>query len=130
MAGDYRLFDTISVEQTHDVADVMEHGVFLDFLGTVASARATQVGRHCAEPCLRECPELMPPGIPALGKAVAEDDEGARALFGHVYSDAVRFDHAMRHLGHRRIHPRWRIRARCAWLGRGGLERLGQGGAD
>src|SRR5262249_37774512 len=74
--------------------------------------------------------ELMPPGIPALGKAVAEDDERAFTLLGDVQADAVRLDHAMRHLGHRRIHPRCRLRASPAGLGGSGPKRLRESRAD
>jgi hypothetical protein len=54
---------------------------------------------------LRQRPKLMPPGVPAFGKAVAEDDERAFALLGHMQTDTVGLDHAMRHVGHRRIRP-------------------------
>ena len=72
----------------------------------------------------------MPPGIPALRKAVAEDDERAFTLLGHMQADAVRLDHPMRHLGHRRIHPRCRLGARPAGFGRSGLERLRESRAE
>jgi hypothetical protein len=56
----------------------MEHGVFLDFVRTVASAIiAPHVERQGAKPSLGERRQLMAPGIP-LGKAVANDDEGTR----------------------------------------------------
>src|SRR5581483_6663798 len=89
VAGNDRLLDTECVEQADDVADEMQHGVFLDTLGAIAAAIAAQVERYRAESGLGECAKLMPPGIPALGKAVAENDERALALFRHVDADAV-----------------------------------------
>jgi hypothetical protein len=109
VAGDHRLLSAQSTDETHDVADVMENRILLHFLRTVASPIAAQVECHSTEPRLRQRRELMPPGIPALGKAVAEDDERTFTLLGHVQADAVRLNHAMRHLGHRRIHPRCRF---------------------
>ena len=75
VAGDHRLLGAQSVDEAHDVAEVMEQRVLLDLLRTVASPVAAQVGRHRMETRVRQRPELMPPGIPALGKAVAENDE-------------------------------------------------------
>jgi hypothetical protein len=82
VAGDHRLLNSQSVEQTHDIANVMEYGVLLHLLRSVASDIAMEVGRHRAEPALRERPKLMPPRIPALGKAVAEDDRAATDMSG------------------------------------------------
>src|SRR5262249_4424789 len=130
VASDYRLFGTESVDQTHYVADVMEQGVFLHLLRTVASPIAAQVGCHRTEPSLRQGPELMPPGIPALGNAMAEEYERAFTLLGDVQADAVRLDHPMRHVGHRRIHPRCRLWASPAGLGGSGLKRLRESRAD
>jgi Asp-tRNA(Asn)/Glu-tRNA(Gln) amidotransferase A subunit family amidase len=45
VAGDHRLLNSQSVEQTHDIANVMEYGVLLHLLRSVASAIATEVGR-------------------------------------------------------------------------------------
>src|SRR6202022_3862051 len=73
VAGDHRLLGTQSVDETHDVADVMENRILLHLLRTVASPIAAQVWCCRTEPSLRQRPELMPPGIPAFGKAVAED---------------------------------------------------------
>src|SRR5258705_7725116 len=100
-----RLLSTQSIDETHDVADVIENRVFLHVLRTVASPITTQVGRHRTEAGLRECPQLMPPGIPALGKAVAEDDERALTLLAHVQAEAVRSDHPSRPSGLAEIHP-------------------------
>ena len=61
---------------------------------------------------------------------MAEDDERAFTLLGHVQAEAVRLDHAMRHLGHRRIHPRCRLGASPAGFGGSGLERLRESRAD
>jgi hypothetical protein len=130
MAGDYSLLGTQSVDETHDVADVMENRILLHLLRTVASPIAAQIWCHRTESSLRQRRELMPPGIPALGKAVAEDDERSFTLLGHMQADAVRLDHAMRHLGHRGIHPRCRLWASPAGLGGSGLKRLRESRAD
>jgi hypothetical protein len=106
MAGDHRPLGAQSIDETHDVADIMENRILLQFLRTIASSIAAQVGGYCTESSLRQRPQLMPPRIPALGKAVAEDDERAFTQLGHVQADAVCLDHPVRHLGQRGIHPR------------------------
>jgi hypothetical protein len=130
VAGDHRLLGAQSIDETHDVADVIENRILLHPLRTVALPIAAQVGGHGTEAGLRQRRELMPPGIPTLGKAVAEDDERAFTLLGYVQADAVRLDHPMRHLGHRRIHPRCRLWASPAGLGGSGLRRLRESSAD
>jgi hypothetical protein len=130
MAGDHRLLSTERIDEAHDVADVIENRIFLHALRTVASPIATQVGSHRTESSLCQRRELMAPGIPAFGKAVAEDDERAFTLLGHMQADAVRLDHPMRHLGHRGIHPRCRFWGSPAGLGGSGLKRLRESRAD
>ena len=44
----------------------------------------------------RQSRELVAPRVPALWKAVAQDDERPFPLLGNVEVDAVRLDHAMR----------------------------------
>ena len=44
--------------------------------------------------------ELMAPGIPALRKAVTEDDERTHALLSDVHANTIRLDNAMLHLAH------------------------------
>ena len=130
MTGDHRLLSAQGADETHNIADVMDNRVLLHLLGTVAPPITAQVGSHRAEPSLRQRPELMTPGIPALGKAMAEDDERAFTLFGHVQADAVRLDHAMRHLGHRRIHPGCGLWTSPVGLGGSAVERLRESGTD
>src|SRR5229473_116778 len=130
VAGDHRLLGTQSVDETHDVADVMENRILLHLLRTVASPIAAQVWCHRTESSFRQRRELMPPGIPAFGKAVAEDDERAFTLLSHVQADAVRLDRAMRHLWHRRIHPGCRLRASPAGFGGSGLRQLRESSTD
>src|SRR5207302_9947672 len=84
VTGAHRLLSAQGADETHNIADVMDNRILLHLFGTVASPIAAQVGGHRAEPSLRQRPKLMSPGIPALGKAVAEDDERAFTLFGHV----------------------------------------------
>jgi hypothetical protein len=84
VVGDHCLLRTQSVDETHDVVDVVENRILLHLLRTVAPPIAAQVRRHHTEPSLRQCRELMPPGIPALRKAMAEDNERAFTLLGRV----------------------------------------------
>jgi hypothetical protein len=53
MAGEHRRPGTQGIDETHDVADVMEQRVLLHALGTVASPIAAQVRRHRTETRLR-----------------------------------------------------------------------------
>ena len=64
------------------------------------SAVAAHVGRDGAEAGLGERAELMPPGVPGLGEAVAEDDERALAPLRHVHADAVGLDDRVLHARH------------------------------
>jgi hypothetical protein len=47
--------------------------------------------------------ELMAPGIPALRKTVAEDDERAYAQLSDVYANAIGLDHTVLHLAHHNL---------------------------
>ena len=82
--------------------DVVELRVLIDGLGLVRPAVAAHVGRDGVVTRGGEGGELMAPRIPGLGEAVAEQDERARALLGHVHADAVRVEGAVSDLAHRR----------------------------
>jgi hypothetical protein len=63
------------VQQSDDIADHVELGVLIDAFRFVGLAVAPLVRRHNVVAGFREAAELMPPGIPGLRKAVAENDE-------------------------------------------------------
>ena len=75
--------------------------VLVDRLGAVRPAIAAHVGRHGVEPSFGQRHELMPPRIPKLRKAVAQQDERTLALLGQVHADAVGLDRAVPQPGHR-----------------------------
>ena len=130
MAGDHRLLSTQSVDETHDVTDIIENRILLDVFRTFTSPVAAQVGSDHVESGLCQRRELMPPRIPAFGKTVAQDNERAFTLLGHVQADAVRLDDPMRQLGHRRIHPSRRSCTGPAGFSDGGLNRLRESCTD
>jgi hypothetical protein len=105
VAGDHGPVDAQSVKQPNHVAEDVEQGVLVDRLGPVGLAVAAHVGRHGVEPGLGEGGELMAPGVPELGKAVAEYDERTDAGFGEMHADAVGRDGAVRHFGRHDCHP-------------------------
>jgi hypothetical protein len=49
----------------------------------------------------RQRTELMPPRIPALRKAVSQQNRRSAPLLCDVHADAIGFDDAVRYLGHR-----------------------------
>jgi hypothetical protein len=53
------------------------------------------------ESCIGERWYLMPPRIPALWEAMAEDDQGPLALLGKVHLNAVGVDESVFYCGHR-----------------------------
>ena len=59
VARDHCLFGTERIDETHDVADVVEDRILLHLVGTIALPIAAQVGGHSTEPGLRQRLELM-----------------------------------------------------------------------
>src|SRR5260370_1706487 len=78
----------------------MEHCVLVDRLGCVALAIAAHVRRHRVEARRGERFDLMTPGIPGFGKAVAHQRRWPFALFGDVEADAVALDDSVRWCAH------------------------------
>ena len=74
---------------------MVELGVPVDGLGLVGLAVAAHVGRDGMVAGRGERGELMPPRVPRLGEAVAEQHERALALLGDVHADAVGVDGAV-----------------------------------
>ena len=73
--GDHRRSLAERVEQADHVADQVQERVLLDLLRRVGLAVAAHVGRDGVEAGLGQGAELVAPGVPGFGKAVAEDDE-------------------------------------------------------
>jgi hypothetical protein len=63
-------------------------------------AVATLIWSHYVESRVSECWELVPPGVPALRKTMAEDDQGPLALLNEVHLDAIRVDETVVHCCH------------------------------
>jgi hypothetical protein len=96
MAGDHRLRDPQGVKQANDVADQVQQRVALDLGRSVGLSVAAQVGCDDMKAGCRQCIQLMPPGIPAFGKAVAQQHRVPGPLLRYVHADAVSLDDAMR----------------------------------
>jgi hypothetical protein len=78
--------------QRHHVSDRVEDGVGGDVGGSTRSAEAAHVGCDDMEAGVRDCADLVTPGIGQFGPAVAQHDERAFALFPEEQLDVVR-DH-------------------------------------
>ncbi len=95
MAGDDRLPGAERVDEADHVADQVQQRVLVDRFGAVGPAIAAHIRRHDMEAGRGQGRELMPPGVPVLGKAVAQHDQRSLALFRQVHLDAVGLDGAM-----------------------------------
>ena len=100
MADDHRRQLAERVEQPHHVAHQVQERVLADVVGTVGAAITAHVGRDRVVAGLRQRLELVSPGIPGLGKAVAHHDHRSRSLLGDVHLDAVGLDRAVRRWCH------------------------------
>ena len=78
----------------------MKDRVLIDRLGPIALAIAPHIGSDGAIAGLCERCKLMTPGVPALGKAVAEQNQRSLSLLGDVEADAVDLDDPLRRLAH------------------------------
>ena len=88
------------IEQADEVADQMKDRVLIDRLGCVALAVTAHVGGHGVEARRGEGANLMAPGIPGFGKAVAEQHQRSLALLGDVEADAVALDRSLGRFAH------------------------------
>ena len=77
----------------------MQDGVAVDSSGRSVRPYPRMSGATARYPAADRAAKLVPPRRPALGKAVAQDDERSIALFGHVHADAVDLDEPMLHVG-------------------------------
>src|SRR3984893_3325577 len=105
MADDRAPVDFERVEHSNDVVDQFAHPVSLDRLRTIGFTVAALVGRDSAKAGGGECGNLMAPGVPELGEAVAENHREALARLDDVHPDAVGFDELVDELAHRILPP-------------------------
>jgi hypothetical protein len=90
------------VEEPEHVVAERENVVRLDLARHRAPAVPAHVGGDRAVARRRQHGQLVPPGIPELGEAVAEDHGAALALLGDMELDSVGWDAAVGHavVGH------------------------------
>jgi hypothetical protein len=93
--GDHRLRDAKRVEQAEHVADQVQQCIAVDLLRCIGLSVAAHIGRDRMEAGRGERAQLMPPGIPAFGKTVAQQDFGPAPLLRDVHANAVGLDDAM-----------------------------------
>src|SRR5256712_8570767 len=70
----------------------MEQGVLIDRLRAIGATVAPLVGRHRVVAGLAEGAKLVPPRVPGLRPAVAQQHERPCTVFGDVHSNAIGFD--------------------------------------
>jgi len=78
----------------------MHEGVFFDFLRSISLAIPTHIESDPAITCVTERPQLMPPRILALGKAVTEDHHGSAAGLSNVNAMAAHLDRSVGDVSH------------------------------
>jgi hypothetical protein len=113
MADNDRTLLAQGMDETDDIPRQLEDMIHLDGLRLVGLAITTLVWCHHVVPCLRERRQLVAPGVPALWKAVAQDDQRSFALLGDVHPDTIRVDEPVAYLYHH-CAPRLRQSRRAA----------------
>ena len=93
--------------QADDVADEMKLRIGLDPGGRIGAAVAALVRRNDAIALFRECRDLVPPGVPGLRKAVAEDHQRAVSSLCDMHVDAVRLYGAVVDFAQGPVSPVW-----------------------
>jgi hypothetical protein len=83
------------VDQGDRVADEVEQRVSPDVRRLLAAGVAALVRGDDPVPGCRKRPELVSPGVPALGPTVQQEDQRPVSLLGDVRSDPVYFDEAV-----------------------------------
>jgi hypothetical protein len=81
----------------------MVNRVLIDRLRRVGLPIAALIGGDGPEPGVRQCPQLMAPGVPDLREAVTEEHREAAAGFDDVHADAVGVDVVVDDVGHGRV---------------------------
>jgi hypothetical protein len=88
------------IQQTHDIADQMEHGVLIDRFWPVALAVTAHVRGDRMEACRGECFDLVTPRVPAFRKAVAQQNKRVLALLDDIQADTVGLDDSLDRFAH------------------------------
>jgi hypothetical protein len=96
VSSDYRLLNAERIKEPHYIADEMQQGVLIDRLRPVGMTIAAHVNRDSMESSRRQRGKLMPPRVPRLWKAVAQDDQRSLALFNEMEMNPICPDRAMR----------------------------------
>jgi hypothetical protein len=96
VSGDYRLLNTQGIKEPHYVPDEVQQGVLVDRLGSVGPTIAPHVYRNSTKTGRSQRGKLMPPRVPRLWKAVAQDDRRALALFHKMEMNSICRDCAIR----------------------------------
>ena len=71
MPRNHRLLYAEGIQQADYVAEMMQQGIALDLWWCIGLPVAAHIGGDRMKTGCRQFPQLMPPGIPAFGKAVA-----------------------------------------------------------
>jgi hypothetical protein len=83
------------MDESNHITGQLENVVCLDGLRPIGLAVATLIRSHHAESRISERWYLMPPRIPALWEAMAEEDQRPLALLGEVHLNAVGVDESV-----------------------------------
>ncbi len=102
VADDDGLFEIEGIEEAGDVGADDARAVGGGIRGGVGAAVAAHVRRDGVEAGIAKGAELVTPGVPELGPAMAEDHGEAGAAFGDVHRNAICLDLAMGDFGHGR----------------------------
>ena len=96
--AEHRVVDSIEIQQSGHVVRQMLHVVLIDGRRPARQTKAALIGRQNAVARIRQCRNLMPPGIRKFGKAVAEYDGHTdfRAGLVNRHIDAIGLDHGRR----------------------------------
>src|SRR5208283_347142 len=105
MPHDHDRLGAERVDQSDQIAGELKDVVSLDRRGTVGLPVAAHIRRDRVEPGVGQRADLMPPRVPRLGKAVAQQHAWTRAHLRIVEANAVDVGEAMRDLGHLLFSP-------------------------
>lgn len=89
MTNDHSLLFSKPLDKPNDVANQMKDGVVIDRLRCISSAVAPLIRRHNSVTGIRQRMDLMPPGIPGLGKPMTEHHKRSTPGLNIVHIDPV-----------------------------------------
>ena len=96
----YSFFFPQGMNCADDVCSELEDVVCFNRFRTIRPAVTSLVRSYCMESCIRQCFQLVPPGIPYLGPSVAHDDQRTLPHFSNVHFYTVGFDKTMLNVCH------------------------------